>query len=128
MSHFRPFLKIDVFYWTPEIFTPSPWFKLPAEVFLDRTGLVQRVLEASRSLTHLRPPDAEVSRVLSKAIAGAHEVVRRARRGEVYYAQTLLDELRAHMTRLDMWIQGFEPSVPQDLKWRGVFVPHCSTD
>ena len=54
--------------------------------------------------------------MLSKALAGAHEVVRRARRGEVHYAQTLLDELRAHMTRLDMWVQGFEPSIPQDLK------------
>lgn len=116
VSHFKPFLKIDVFYWTPETFTPSPWFKLPAHVFVDRTGLVQRVLDASRSLTHVRPPDGEVSRVISKALAGAHEVVRRARRGEVHYAHTLLDELRAHMTRLDMWLQGLEPSMPQDLK------------
>lgn len=116
VSHFKPFLKIDVFYWTPESFVPSPWFKLPAKVFLDRAGTVQGVLDASESLTHGRPPDAEVSRVLSKALAGAHEVVRRARRGEVHYAQTLLEELRAHMTRLDMWIQGFEPSIPQDLK------------
>jgi hypothetical protein len=57
-----------------------------------------------------------VSRVLSKALAGAHEVVRRARRGELHFAQTLLEELRAHMTQLDMWIQAAEPSGPQDLK------------
>jgi hypothetical protein len=28
----------------------------------------------------------------------------------------LLEELRSNMTRLDAWLQGFEPSVPQDLK------------
>lgn len=116
VSHFRPFLKIDVFYWTPEIFAPSAWFKLPAKVFLDRVGLVQRVLTESQSLSHSRPQGAEVSRVLSKALAGAHEVIRRVRRGELYYAQTLLEELRAHMTRLEMWIQGLELSAPQELK------------
>jgi hypothetical protein len=31
VSHFRPFLKIDVFYWTPTIFRPSPWFRMPAK-------------------------------------------------------------------------------------------------
>jgi hypothetical protein len=116
VSHFRPFVKIDVFYWTPEIFRPSPWFKFPASVLLDRTELVQRVLAASQLLTFSPPSSAEVSRILSKALAGTHEVVRRARRGELFYAQSLLDELRAHMTRLDAWIQGFEPSVPHDLK------------
>jgi predicted nucleotidyltransferase len=116
VSHFRPFLKIDVFYWTPDSFTPSPWFKLPAKVFLDRIGVVQRVLDESRSLTFLPPPGLEVSRVLSKALAGVHEVVRRARRGELYYAQTLLDELRADMTRLDVWLQEFEPASSHDLK------------
>jgi len=28
----------------------------------------------------------------------------------------LLEELRAHMTRLEMWIQGLELSAPQELK------------
>jgi predicted nucleotidyltransferase len=116
VSHFRPFLKIDVFYWRPDSFKPSPWFKYAAKVFLDRTGIVERVLDGSRSLAHPPPPDEEVSRVLSKALAGAHEVVRRARRGELCFAQTLLDELRAHMTRLDLWIQSVEPAAPQDLK------------
>jgi hypothetical protein len=58
-------------------------------------------------------------RVLSKALAGTHEVVRRARRGELFYAQSLLDELRWNMTRLDAWIQGFEPAGPEDLKLAG---------
>ena len=116
VSHFRPFLKIDVMYWTPNIFRPSPWFRMPARVFLDRDGLVRSVLAQSQSLTFSPPPSAEVSRILSKALAGSHEVVRRARRGELCFAQSLLDELRSNMTRLDAWIQGFEPSAPWDLK------------
>ncbi len=116
VSHFRPFLKIDVMYWTPNIFRPSPWFRMPARVFLDRDGSVRSVLAQSQSLTFSPPPGAEVSRILSKALAGSHEVVRRARRGELCFAQSLLDELRANMTRLDAWIHGIEPLAPQDLK------------
>lgn len=116
VSHFRPFLKIDVFYWTPAIFRPSPWFRMPTKVFLDREGLVKSVLAQSQSLTFSTPSSGEVSRILSKALAGVHEVVRRARRGELYFAQSLLDELRSNMARLDGWIRGVEPSAPQDLK------------
>jgi hypothetical protein len=58
ISHFRPFLKVDVFYWTPDIFKPSPWFKLPAKVFLDRIWLVQAVLDKSQSLTFAPPASA----------------------------------------------------------------------
>lgn len=116
VSHFRPFLKVDVFYRTPDDFRPSPWFRMPCRVLLDREGIVQRVLAESQSLTFERPPSREVSRVLSKAMAGAHEVVRRARRGELHFAQTLLDEVRSHMVHLDGWIHGRETSVPQDLR------------
>lgn len=115
VSHFRPFLKIDVFYFSPKTFTPSPWLKLPAEVFLDRTGLVQDVLERSKSLPFLPPASAEVSRILSKVLAAAHETIRRARRGELFYAQSLLEELRSYMIRIDGWIHHFEPVAPCDL-------------
>jgi hypothetical protein len=71
VSHFRPFVKIDVFYWTPEVFKPSAWFRMPTEVFLDRKGLVQSTLPESQSLALSPPNGAEVSRVLSKALAGA---------------------------------------------------------
>jgi hypothetical protein len=123
VSHFRPFLKIDVFYWTASTFSPSPWFRMPAQVFLDRDGYVRTVLDQSQSLTFPAPSRDEVSRILSKALAGVHEVVRRARRGELFFAQTLLEELRSNMTQLDAWIQGFEPAAPQDLKLAGRLSP-----
>jgi hypothetical protein len=116
VSHFRPFVKIDVFYWTPEMFKPSAWFKMPTKIFLDCDGFVQSTLAQSQSLVFPPPPSAEVSRVLSKALAGLHEVVRRARRGELFYAHSLLDELRSNISRLDSWILGCEPAAPHDLK------------
>ena len=116
VSHFRPFLKIDVFYWTPAIFRPSPWFGMPSKVFLDRAGLLETVLAESKLLAFSAPSSEEVSRILSKALAGSHEVVRRARRGELHLAHSLLDELRSNLARLDLWIQEVEPSAPHDLK------------
>ena len=123
VSHFRPFLKIDVFYWTPDIFRPSPWFRMPARVFLDRDGLVQGVLAQSQSLSFPPPSRDEVSRIVSKALAGAHEVVRRVRRGELFFAQTLLDELQSNIARLDAWVHQVEAAAPQDLKWAARLSP-----
>jgi hypothetical protein len=127
VSHFRPFLKIDVFYWTPESFGPSPWFGLPATVLVDRDGLVERVLDQSRSMAFSPPSGDEVSRVLSKALAGAHEVVRRARRGQLFFAQSLLDELRSNLARLDRWARGRDVSSPEDVRSTGTLsVPVAS--
>lgn len=39
--------------------------------------------------------------MLSKALAAAHEVVRRVRRDELLFAQSLLGELRSSMIRLE---------------------------
>jgi hypothetical protein len=52
VSHFAPFLKMDVFYLNPSTFVPSPWLKLPTRVFFDRMGLVRETLEASAALVH----------------------------------------------------------------------------
>ena len=71
--HFRPFVKMDVFYLSTEVWRPSPWLRFPAEVFLDRTGIVREVLERSANLPFAPPASQEVSRVLSKALAGMHE-------------------------------------------------------
>jgi hypothetical protein len=116
ISHFRPFFKIDVFYWSTDAFRPSPWLKFPATILLDRTGIVSQVLSESAELQFDTVPDTEVSRLLSKALAGAHEVVRRIRRGELIFAQSLLEELRTHMIRLDACMQAVAPGRPSDLK------------
>ena len=116
VSHFRPFLKIDVFYWNTTMFQPSPWFKFPAAILLDRTGIIEQVLSRSAELPFPAVSETEVSRVLSKALAAAHEVVRRARRGELVFAQSLLEELRSYMIRLDEWLLRFDRTTPSDHK------------
>ena len=75
VSHFRPFLKIDVFYLTAATFQPSPWLRLPTEVFLDRTGLVSEVLNRSRhgpKLACLLRPSGIDSRSAGDAGRRAH--------------------------------------------------------
>jgi predicted nucleotidyltransferase len=116
VSHFRPFLKIDVFYIDAATFSPSPWLRFPTRVFLDRSGQVHEVIARSQQLEFPRPTSREVSRILSKALAGAHEVVRRIRRGESLFAQALLSEMRDHMSQLDEWLHRTVPAGPADLK------------
>jgi predicted nucleotidyltransferase len=116
VSHFRPFLKIDVFYLSTDSFQPSPWLKFPAAIVLDRTGTVREILDRSAQLRFPPAPRSEVTRVLSKALASAHEVVRRTRRGDLLYAQSLLEELRSCMIRIDGYVHPFEPTRPRELK------------
>lgn len=116
VSHFKPFLKIDVFYLDPTTYRASPWLKMPSHVFLDRAGVVRDVLQESVSLLFPEPDPREVSRILSKALAAAHETIRRTRRGELMYAQSLLEELRLFMERLDIWCGASQPAHPSDLK------------
>jgi hypothetical protein len=50
----------------------------------------------------VREDDLDVS--ISKGLAAAHETYRRTMRGELFYALTLLDELRQHIMQADDWL------------------------
>jgi hypothetical protein len=76
-----------------------------------------------KPLEFTAPTSLEVSRILSKALAASHETVRRAKRGELFFAQSLLEELRSFMMRLDAWLHQFKPTVPLDLKVDGRLSP-----
>lgn len=108
VSHFAPFGKIDVFYLRADTLAPSPWYTLPIDVLYDPYGTVCDLIERSAGLSFVVDPD-EVSRSISRGLAAAHECVRRARRGELIYAQTLLDQLRAEIVRADDWLQKHTP-------------------
>jgi hypothetical protein len=105
VSHFRPFTKIDVFYYRPEDLTPSPWYARPLCVLHDVSGLVARVIERSREL-RLEVSSDELRILAGKAIAHVHEIVRRTARGELLYAQGLLCALRDHTVRFDNALAG----------------------
>ncbi len=110
VSHVRPFNKIDVFYYAADALHPSPWYALPIWVLHDPSGVVARILERSRGL-RFEVTEAEVDVSISKGLAAAHEACRRAHRGELLYAQTLLDELRQHVMHADDLLWGRTPDV-----------------
>ncbi|AIE84763.1 hypothetical protein [Fimbriimonas ginsengisoli] len=105
VSHFRPFLKVDVYYLNEEALAPTPWLSLPTEILYDPEGIVWEVVERSQRL-RFEPDPNEIDRSIGKGLAAAHEAYRRIQRGELAYAQSLLDELRLNMAMADDWLGG----------------------
>jgi len=103
VSHFRPFLKIDIFYLDQSTFRPSPWLAQPIAILHDRDGYLADIIGSSQGLAFATDP-ADIDQSLGKGLAAAHETYRRIRRNDLIYAQSLLDELRFHMGRADDWI------------------------
>src|SRR5579863_2410615 len=50
VSHFRYFVKIDIFYFSEKSLQPSPWYGLPTRVLFDPHGVIERLLRASAGL------------------------------------------------------------------------------
>jgi len=108
VSHFRPFCKIDIFYYDAARLMPSPWYRLPIRILHDPTGIVAAMVEQSAGLKFVVEAD-EVDFSISKGLAAAHETYRRGERGELCYAHTLLDELRYHIMQADDWLHDRSP-------------------
>lgn len=108
VSHFRPFGKIDVFYISLMDFKPSPWYRLATDVLYDPKGILADVIERSMGLLFEAAED-EIDRSISKGIASAHEAYRRVCRGELFFAQSLLDSVRHYMIQADDWINTRPP-------------------
>jgi predicted nucleotidyltransferase len=108
ISHFRPFSKIDIFYLNQDALRPSPWYGLPIKILHDPSGVVAALVAQSKDLPFTTSA-GDVEWSISKGLAAAHEAYRRAHRGELLYAQTLLDELRHHIMRADDWLFGRTP-------------------
>jgi predicted nucleotidyltransferase len=108
VSHFRPFGKIDIFYYDASTLAPSPWYRLPNKILHDPDGVVADLMKQSTGMPFtVREDDLDFS--ISKGLAAAHETYRRAMRGELFYAQTLMDELRHQMMQADDWLHDRTP-------------------
>jgi hypothetical protein len=118
VSHFQPFGKIDIFYYDAAALTPSPWYRLPIKILHDPKGVVADIVDRSKGLPFTLGDD-DVDYSISKGLAAAHETYRRAMRGELCYAQTLLDELRLHMMQADDWLHDRTPEAAVMAKSRG---------
>lgn len=108
VSHFRPFGKIDIFYYDAAALVPSAWYRLPMKVVHDPEGIVADLIERSRDMSFTVSED-DVDFSISKGLAAAHETLRRAQRGELFYALSLLDEMRQHIMQADDWLNGRTP-------------------
>ena len=115
VSHFRPFTKIDIFYYSHANFAPSPWYTLPTTILYDPKSVVSKVFSRSEPFA-FEFNESRVDRVISKGLAAAHEVYRRARRGELLYAQHLLEDLRSYIAELDDCINRRVVKIPEDIK------------
>jgi predicted nucleotidyltransferase len=103
VSHFKPFGKIDIFYFNADALVPSPWYALPIKILHDPKGLIADLVNRSKDLRFtVLHNDIDFS--ISKGLAAVHEAYRRTMREELFYAQTLLDELRHHVMQADDWL------------------------
>ncbi len=116
VSHFAPLGKIDIFYLSADTLQPSPWYRLPIDVLHDPDGIVSDLIARSRALRFSVSED-EIDVSISKGLAAAHETYRRAQRGELFYAQTLLDELRQHIMQADDWLFDRTPETAAGAKF-----------
>ncbi len=105
VSHFNPFVKLDVFYYGIYEFEPSPWYALPIRIAYDPESIIRKTIDQSTSLSFEIDKD-EVNRVISRGIAYAHEAYRRLMRSELFYANNLMDILRSCIILLDDAING----------------------
>jgi nucleotidyltransferase-like protein len=103
VSHFRPFFKVDTFYYRPHELLPSPWYTLPTRVLFDPGQIIQRIIQESRGLRFV-PTIEQVEHSINFGLAAAHEVLRRVSRGELAYAHSILDELRRALVDADDYL------------------------
>jgi predicted nucleotidyltransferase len=103
VSHFRFFVKIDIFYFSQDELQPSPWYTLPVRILFDPQGVVERLVRRSAGI-RFEVTEEDLDYSISKGLAAAHEAFRRAQRDELVFTETLLDELRFHIIQADDWL------------------------
>lgn len=87
---------------------PSPWYRLPIIILHDPENVVSSLVDRSKVLDFTVAAD-DIDFSISKGLAAAHETYRRAKRGEIFYSQTLLDELRQQIMQSDDWLNDRTP-------------------
>ncbi len=115
VSHFEGFAKVDIFYVRADALEPSPWFTLPTRILHDPMGLVGATAAKSEFAEGTATP-LVVERAVGKAIAYAIEVARRLARGELAYAQSLLDGLRNRIVTLEDLLEDRSPGLNSSFK------------
>jgi predicted nucleotidyltransferase len=106
VSHFEHFAKVDIYYVAADQI--GTWLRAtaPIRVIHDPAGIVTAARQDARMLIAVPTSFATVEQAVGKATAYAIEVARRLARGELIYAQTLLDAFRDRLVVLEDLLEG----------------------
>lgn len=108
VAHYDNFIKVDVFYYTPENIQPSVWLK-NIKILKDTNEIMSNVLKKSMTLTY-KPSLNEFEIWRTKFFAYLHEAYRRALRKEYYYALDCIDKLRLSIVTAWYMDSGIQPN------------------
>ncbi|XXM71276.1 nucleotidyltransferase domain-containing protein [Lysinibacillus sphaericus] len=111
VAHYKSFVKVDAFYYKQEDLRPSHYIKEETQIEYDPYGIISAVREESKEL-YYEPALMELELWRSKFFAHLHEVYRRVKRGELYYALHSLDMMRWTVAAGWDMVNGRQPNVP----------------
>lgn len=108
VAHYDSFIKVDIFYYTPEYIQPSVWLK-NIKILKDTDEMITNILKQSLNLTY-KPSLDEFELWRTKFFAYLHEAYRRALREEYYYALDCIDKLRLSIVTAWYMESGIQPN------------------
>ncbi|MFL2136787.1 aminoglycoside 6-adenylyltransferase [Ruoffia sp. FAM 24228] len=108
VAHYDSFIKVDIFYYTPEYIQPSVWLK-NIKILKDTDGMLTNILEQSLNHTY-EPTLDEFEFWRTKFFAHLHEAYRRTLRKEYYYALDCIDKLRLSIVTAWYMESGMQPN------------------
>lgn len=108
IAHYDCFVKVDIFYYTPENIQPSVWLK-NIKIIKDTNEMMTNTLNQSMALTY-KPSLDEFEVWRTKFFAYLHEAYRRALRKEYYYALDCIDKLRLSISTAWYMDSGIQPN------------------
>lgn len=93
VAHYMDFVKVDSFYYKKDDLKPSLYVKEETKIIYDPHKIVERVVQESQTLSYqVTEEDFEIWR--GKFFAHMHEVYRRIKRDELFYALSSFDMMR----------------------------------
>ncbi|HAN21579.1 MAG: hypothetical protein A2Y15_01845 [Clostridiales bacterium GWF2_36_10] len=93
IAHFENFIKADIFFYTKEMLSPSPWLK-DIKIMNDINNFLSDLKNHSKELSFTIPMN-QIEDNIYKFISASHECYRRIKRKEFLYANKLLIDMKA---------------------------------
>lgn len=78
VSHFKPFIKVDIFYYIETDLLPSLWFNKGIKIILDKKNFLNERVNNSREL-EFEMPNKEINILINKGLALVHKYIEEQR-------------------------------------------------